>query len=63
MSHLADLATGARYVEIRSALGGLSVVSVKAYAAMTAMELALTRVRAVPRREVIARMARRRAST
>lgn len=28
MSRLADLATGARYVEIRSALGGLSVVSV-----------------------------------
>lgn len=59
---LADLAA-TRYIEIVGPLGARTVVSVSAYAAMISLDLEMTRVRAVSRRELIGRLARRRATS
>lgn len=61
MSNLAAL-TRATHVELVLALGGKMVITREAYLALTAAQLAGSVVRALTRREVIARRARRRAS-
>lgn len=52
MNRLVDLMV--THVEVRSALGGVQVMRVDAYCQLAADQLKGTKVRAVPRKEMIA---------